>query len=107
MRVQSVQTLLGATIAHVIVVTLEMDFSVLVSMKCMQPSNNIHLAVLYTDIDECEQIMHDCHIFAACINTAGSYNCSCLETFRGNGTFCSEWINKLGFCGCFFHCDAF
>ena len=43
-----------------------------------------------TDIDECDEMLHDCHVFAECINFPGFYNCSCLENFEGNGTFCSE-----------------
>lgn len=41
------------------------------------------------DIDECDinswETAHGCHPDAQCINTVGSYECSCLEGFLGNG----------------------
>ena len=41
-----------------------------------------------TDIDECEWGLHDCHRNAECINTIGSYRCSCLNGYDGNGKQC-------------------
>ena len=32
--------------------------------------------------------MHNCHIYANCANTIGSFTCSCKPGFSGNGTFC-------------------
>ena len=41
------------------------------------------------DIDECDinswETAHGCHPDARCVNTAGSYQCKCLEGFTGNG----------------------
>ena len=47
------------------------------------------------DIDECETERDDCHMFAKCTNSPGSYNCSCFEGFTGDGTFCSEFFSDL------------
>ena len=47
------------------------------------------LTILFPDIDECELNIHDCHEFADCENSLGSFNCCCIENFEGNGTFCS------------------
>ena len=40
------------------------------------------------DINECDEIM-PCDGNATCMNTKGSYNCTCLEGFSGNGTVCT------------------
>ena len=44
------------------------------------------------DIDECSEVydvkMNDCHLNASCVNTQGSYNCSCNPTYIGNGAIC-------------------
>ena len=47
------------------------------------------------DIDECkdESNTNACHHYAKCENTYGSYNCSCLDGFEGNGTHCQD-INE-------------
>lgn len=37
------------------------------------------------DVDECSSNTHKCHRSANCINTVGSYNCSCKPGFTGNG----------------------
>ena len=42
-----------------------------------------------TDIDECEQDIHDCHTNAVCINNVGSFTCQCSDGFQGNGRNCT------------------
>ena len=32
--------------------------------------------------------MDDCHRNTSCVNTQGSYNCSCNPTYIGNGFIC-------------------
>ena len=32
--------------------------------------------------------MNDCHPNASCVNSQGSYNCSCDPTYIGNGVIC-------------------
>ena len=41
-----------------------------------------------SDIDECSKGSDDCHDNATCIDTDGSYNCSCNSGYSGNGTYC-------------------
>ncbi|PFX22514.1 Fibroblast growth factor receptor 1 [Stylophora pistillata] len=42
-----------------------------------------------TDFDECQASnLNECHEYAKCTNTLGSYNCSCLKGFVGNGVLC-------------------
>ena len=42
-----------------------------------------------TDIDECTSGVHDCSDVAVCLNTPGSYNCSCREGYDGDGYNCT------------------
>ncbi|XP_065180412.1 fibrillin-1-like [Sycon ciliatum] len=43
------------------------------------------------DIVECNDTsLHDCHHDAWCVNTDGSYGCSCMSGFTGNGTHCED-----------------
>ena len=37
------------------------------------------------DIDECQPSNADCHSNATCSNTVGSYFCSCIGGFSGDG----------------------
>ena len=48
----------------------------------------------FSDTDECMEGIHDCPItFSDCINTEGSYNCSCRTGWSGDdGYNCSgKW----------------
>ncbi|CAH3116053.1 unnamed protein product, partial [Pocillopora meandrina] len=41
------------------------------------------------DFDECQAPdLNNCHKKAKCTNTVGSYNCSCLKGFIGDGVLC-------------------
>ena len=42
-----------------------------------------------TDIDECGSGAHDCSSVAVCLNTPGSYNCSCHDGYDGDGLNCT------------------
>ena len=56
----------------------------------------LHLTYLvgYLDLDECRQNTDDCADApsGACINTIGSYNCTCNPGYTGDGKTC---IGKL------------
>ena len=41
-------------------------------------------------MNECSRNTHECHAEAVCINTVGSYNCSCGEGWLGDGKQCSD-----------------
>lgn len=45
--------------------------------------------LLPVDQDECSAEDHNCNINADCVNTPGSYRCTCKEGFNGDGFSCS------------------
>ena len=60
----------------------------------MNSKTVVYLGVIpyILDIDECSLSRDTCHSDACCINTPGSYLCTCPGGFSGNGTVC-EGIN--------------
>lgn len=59
-------------------------------------------------MDEClSPLLHDCHAEASCINTIGSYHCTCNQGYDGNGDVCidrDECIISPFFCHPRFEC---
>lgn len=49
--------------------------------------------VCVLDINECAVGTHNCHADSNCSNTKGSYYCTCLTGYSGNGVSC------VGMCG--------
>ena len=43
----------------------------------------------YSDVDECNDYNHDCHVNGTCTNTAGSFECVCNDGYFGDGRNCS------------------
>ncbi len=41
-----------------------------------------------TDVDECGKGTHGCHGNATCSDVVGSYSCSCVDGFSGDGFHC-------------------
>ena len=46
------------------------------------------LFLFFSDIDECAEKTHTCSSDAVCINTKGSYNCTCKPGYHGDGKNC-------------------
>ena len=46
-------------------------------------------AFFFTDINECTENLDDCSDNANCVNLIGSFECLCLDGFRGDGRTCS------------------
>ena len=47
------------------------------------------------DVNECTSATHKCHANADCVNTHGSYNCTCKAGYTGDGRNCSGEINNV------------
>ena len=70
------------------------SLTIVSSLLC---NSHMQLNVLhsfFTDNDECVSGVHDCHRFASCTNTLGSFNCSCNQSYVGNGTHCWQPSGK-------------
>ena len=48
----------------------------------------IFVPILVSDVDECATNTHDCAADADCINTDGSFICSCQVGYIGDGKLC-------------------
>ena len=47
----------------------------------------------FLDNNECTLLTHNCHNNAKCLNTKGSFTCSCNTGHSGNGTKCEgRWM---------------
>ena len=56
-----------------------------------QFNNNNH----FTDVDECNNSLHNCDSYATCMNTNGSFTCMCDVGYSGDGVRCiGESINN-------------
>ena len=50
------------------------------------------------DIDECKEGSDNCHKYATCTNTIGSFTCKCNVGFEGDGVYCKGAFIKIIFC---------
>ena len=50
---------------------------------------------LHPDINECASGAHSCSLFANCTNSNGSFSCSCLSGYMGNGMTCDGELSML------------
>ncbi len=44
---------------------------------------------ILSDIDECTEMVDNCHDYAVCTNTIGSFTCVCNDGFSGDGVACA------------------
>ena len=51
--------------------------------------STIAIILILTDVDECQRGEDNCHTFASCNDTEGSYHCFCNEGFIGDGVNCT------------------
>ena len=47
-----------------------------------------------SDIDECASNQDDCHNKATCKNSDGSYKCTCIKGYKGDGKVC-EGLQRI------------
>ena len=48
-----------------------------------------------TDVNECEDSLHDCDVNAKCTNAIGAFVCTCLDGFSGDGKTCTGMTMPL------------
>ncbi len=51
--------------------------------------------MLFTDDNECTIPSHNCHAYATCTNTPGSFTCACNDGYTGNGVASCAGKSKL------------
>ena len=57
--------------------------------KIVKPIACIY-AFFPADVNECEQGTAECHTNATCSNTDGSYSCTCVYGYTGDGKNCTS-----------------
>ena len=48
----------------------------------------LHSTLHHTDVDECERDADNCDVNANCSDTEGSFNCTCVTGYEGDGMNC-------------------
>ena len=81
MQMHSVLTPKGVLYA-----TLEMGSTVQVRYKMLSFTA---ICFVPLDIDECELGIHTCDSNANCTDTGGTFNCTCIDGFEGDGFQCT------------------
>ena len=56
----------------------------------------------FSDIDECATGEHTCDLNADCSNINGSFTCSCISGYSGDGMTCSGQIIFSNYVSCYF-----
>ena len=67
--------------------------TVLLFLKVLYFGGTEQVLLLFSsaDIDECSSdVLNDCNENANCMDTIGSYNCTCEHGFTGDGFTCSK-----------------
>ena len=95
MTMLTVSTLMVVSTAHVERDITELELTVKVCKTYYRQALNLQGNVT-SDIDECTSGTDDCHPDASCNNTVGSFDCTCLPGFEGDGTSCTgKYLNSL------------
>jgi len=62
----------------------------LATIQCLADSLEFEsFETVYCDEDKCQSGANDCHQFADCTYSVGSFSCSCPDLFHGTGQFCA------------------
>ncbi|XP_048581956.1 uncharacterized protein LOC5522228 isoform X2 [Nematostella vectensis] len=64
------------------------------SYRCVCPANSVVMPRTCYDIDECRRNIYDCPADSQCINTYGSYKCSCKRGYAHNDSNVCVDVNE-------------
>ena len=59
--------------------------------SCMTAIKHIFtcMYINFADLNECNTNSHNCDVNANCVNTGGSYSCTCKAGYTGDGQSCN------------------
>ena len=77
----------GVTSVIVMLDSLEMDSTAQVNSRSDETHQST-LRISFSDVNECDLDLHICGS-QLCVNTEGSYECTCDTGYIWNGTLCS------------------
>ena len=49
---------------------------------------SLQMSSVSLDVEECQDEIHNCDVNALCKNTDGSFKCTCLQGYSGDGVNC-------------------
>ena len=71
---------------------LTVNTCIILSQSKMCLYVTILMLYVISDIDECANAtLNNCDVNAACSDTVGSFNCTCLHGYQGDGMTCSKF----------------
>ncbi len=70
------------------------------SLSPSYPTPFLLMVIVLLDVDECALGIFQCNENTTCVNTIGSYNCSCKPGFEGVGSDCYGIPSR--FCSIYF-----
>ena len=56
---------------------------------------NTGILTIFPDEDECQDGTHNCNANAQCNNTFGSFICTCIKGYSGDGVACYGMVDLL------------
>lgn len=91
MRMPHALTLRAALSVNVLKGSLGMEWSARVRQLANCSTSMLDMYV--ADVDECESDVDECSDNAECFDTIGSYDCTCISGYFGNGIDCEGKAN--------------
>ncbi|ORU94890.1 MAG: hypothetical protein A6F71_09895 [Cycloclasticus sp. symbiont of Poecilosclerida sp. M] len=78
----------AALTVNVLKGSLAMEWSAKVRQLANCNKSMLVIFAVVIDVDECESEVDECSDNAECFDTIGSYDCTCISGYFGNGTDC-------------------
>ena len=83
-------TLMVASCVCAMLATLEMESTAQVWIVFVCHAGVRVLLLILSDVDECQLGEDNCDLNASCNDTDGSFYCTCITGYEGNGTHCES-----------------